>query len=49
MEFEEASVLAERVATIKTRVCKEELEWVSGSWQCHVITYIKFVFKSSCF
>lgn len=29
MEFEEASVLAERVATIKSRVCKEELEWVS--------------------
>lgn len=26
MEFEEASVLAEHVATIKTRVCEEELE-----------------------
>ena len=28
MEFE-TSVLAEHVATIKTRVCKEELGWVS--------------------
>lgn len=26
MEFEEASVLAEHVATVKTRVCEEELE-----------------------
>ena len=41
MEFEEASVSAEHVATVKNRVCEEELEW---SLARQFIAHIKIVF-----